>query len=35
MPGEAELISRELEILGHDTIYESALEYAGLIVEKM
>lgn len=35
MPQEAELISRELEIVGHDPVYEGALYCAGLIVEKM
>jgi glucose-6-phosphate dehydrogenase assembly protein OpcA len=35
MPGESELISRELEILGHDLIYEAALTRAGQMVEKM
>jgi glucose-6-phosphate dehydrogenase assembly protein OpcA len=35
MPKEAELILNELEILGHDVIYENALECAGQIIEKM
>ncbi len=35
MPSEAELILNELEILGHDVIYENALESAGQIIEKM
>lgn len=35
MPSEAELILSELEILGHDVIYENALECAGQIIEKM
>ncbi|MFY9226423.1 MAG: glucose-6-phosphate dehydrogenase assembly protein OpcA [Blastocatellia bacterium] len=35
MPKEAELILNELEILGHDVIYENALECAGQIIDKM
>lgn len=35
MLGEAELISHELEIVGHDTIYEAALDFAGHLVAKM
>lgn len=35
MPGEAELLSRELEILRHDLVYEGALEMAAQILEKM
>ncbi len=35
MPTESELILSELEILGHDVIYENALECAAQIIEKM
>jgi glucose-6-phosphate dehydrogenase assembly protein OpcA len=35
MPSESELILSELEILGHDVIYENALECAAQIIEKM
>jgi glucose-6-phosphate dehydrogenase assembly protein OpcA len=35
MPQEGELLSRELEILGHDRIYEMALACAAQFVEQM
>lgn len=35
MPTESELILSELEILGHDVVYENALECAAQIIEKM
>lgn len=35
MPGEAGLLSRELEILRHDLVYEGALEMAAQVLEKM
>ncbi|MBI4853403.1 MAG: glucose-6-phosphate dehydrogenase assembly protein OpcA [Acidobacteria bacterium] len=35
MPTESELILSELEILGHDVIYENALECTAQIIEKM
>ncbi|MBL8152296.1 MAG: glucose-6-phosphate dehydrogenase assembly protein OpcA [Blastocatellia bacterium] len=35
LPCEAELLSRELEILGHDAVYEAALEKAANLVDLM
>jgi glucose-6-phosphate dehydrogenase assembly protein OpcA len=35
MPAESELLSRELDILGHDTIYEGALEHAAFALERI
>jgi glucose-6-phosphate dehydrogenase assembly protein OpcA len=34
MPSEAEFLARELDILGHDTIYEGALEHAAFTLER-
>jgi glucose-6-phosphate dehydrogenase assembly protein OpcA len=34
MPSEAELLSRELNILGHDIVYEGALEHARHILDR-